>query len=305
MKKIFKSTLLLLCSIGLFTACADDRDSNPTIQQPTKFVLNTPALAEQFIQLSPENKVNLTWSQPDYGYNALATYQIQVGLVNADGNVKWNEDNGAPVYLETTFTQCNVNVSGAEIAEAICKLDGFADKDAYIDMGFRKIAIRVHASILSSLGKDVPGTAIESNAITFNNMAAYCNIKSLAYLYIVGSCNGWPTPLPTSAETLADWRIYETEIGSKVFKGSVEMPEGELTFRFYSELTGWGSDDNPGGSIGWLAKDEAADFELSNGVYEGNCMPGKGGWRFANFPGGKMNITVDRIQNKVKFELAN
>ena len=117
--------------------------------------------------------------------------------------------------------------------------------------------------------------------------------------------NGWPTPLPTSAETLADWRIYETEIGSKVFKGSVEMPEGELTFRFYSELTGWGSDDNPGGSIGWQAKDEAADFELSNGVYEGNCMPGKGGWRFANFPGGKMNITVDRIQNKVKFELAN
>ena len=90
--------------------------------------------------------------------------------------------------------------------------------DAY-RAGFRKVAFRVHASILSSLGKDVPGTIIESNTIMFENMAAYCNIKSLAYLYIVGSCNSWPTPLPTSAEVLADWRIYETEIGSKVFKG--------------------------------------------------------------------------------------
>jgi cobyric acid synthase len=107
--------------MGLFTACQDDRDSNPTIQQPTTFVLNTPAVADQYIQLSADNKVNLTWSQPNYGYNALATYQIQVGLVNDDGSIKWSEEDGAAKYLETTFTQCNVNVSGAEIAETIVR----------------------------------------------------------------------------------------------------------------------------------------------------------------------------------------
>ncbi len=305
MKKIFKSTLLLLCSIALFTACQDDRDSNPTIQQPSAFTLNTPALADQYIQLSADNKVNLTWSQPNYGYNALATYQVQVGLVNADGSIKWNEEEGAAKYLETTFTQCNVNLSGAEIAEAICELDGFKDKDEYKDMGFRKIAFRVHASILSSTGSDVAGTAIESNAITFNNMAAYCNIKSLGYLYIIGSCNGWPEPAAKNAETLASWRIYETEIGSKVYVGTVEMPDGDLTFRFYSELTGWGSDDNPMGSIGWQAKDESAVFEFTDGVFEGTCVAGKGAWQFLGFTASKMEITVDRIQNKVKFELVN
>ena len=31
MKNIFKSSLLLLCSVCLFAACADDNDSNPTL----------------------------------------------------------------------------------------------------------------------------------------------------------------------------------------------------------------------------------------------------------------------------------
>ena len=31
MKNIFKSSLLLLSSICLFAACADDNDSNPTL----------------------------------------------------------------------------------------------------------------------------------------------------------------------------------------------------------------------------------------------------------------------------------
>ena len=45
MKKIIKSSLLLLGALVMFTACSDDRDSNPTLVQPDSFVLNAPAFA--------------------------------------------------------------------------------------------------------------------------------------------------------------------------------------------------------------------------------------------------------------------
>ena len=80
------------------TSCQDDRDSNPTIGQPTQFVVNTSPVAGQYIQLSPDNKVNLTWSQPNYGYNAMATYQIQVGINNGS-DITWSTKDGADKYV--------------------------------------------------------------------------------------------------------------------------------------------------------------------------------------------------------------
>ena len=132
------------------TSCQDDRDSNPTIGKPTQFVVNTSPVAGQYIQLSPDNKVNLTWSQPNYGYNAMATYQIQVGINNGS-DITWSTKDGADKYLETTYTMCNADISGEEIAEAICEIDGFADEDHYVDMGFREIAFRVKSSIQEPL----------------------------------------------------------------------------------------------------------------------------------------------------------
>ena len=73
MKKIISFAMMLLVSVTALTSCSDDRDSNPDIQKPTVFTLNTPAMSEQYIQLTAQNKVNLTWSQPNYGYNAFAT----------------------------------------------------------------------------------------------------------------------------------------------------------------------------------------------------------------------------------------
>ena len=35
---------LLLAGLAMFTACTDDRDSNPTVQQPSTFELNMLAL---------------------------------------------------------------------------------------------------------------------------------------------------------------------------------------------------------------------------------------------------------------------
>ena len=143
-----------------------------------------------------------------------------------------------------------------------------------------------------------------SNTVTFKHMAAYCNVPTKGTLYVIGSCCGWPEPSGSNKQTLIDggWFITETEIGSNIFTGVVEMPEGDLTFRFYSKLTGWGSDDAPEGSIGQQAKDEAKEYTLP---HSGPCMPGKGSWSFPGFPGGKLDITVDMNNGTVKFELLN
>jgi hypothetical protein len=297
--KYFKSSLLFAVCALLFTACDSDRDDNPTLgpnHTASAFVLNTSAVADQYIQLAPENSVNLTWSQPDYGVNTVVNYKIQVGLVES-GNVRWSDG-----YLETGFNSCDVNVSGDEIAKAICKLDGFKTEDDYVDKGFREVAMRVAADIKTTSSQVVEGTEILSNMVTFKHMAAYCNVPTKGTLYIVGSCCGWPEPSGSNKQTLLDggWYVTETEIGSNIFKGVVEMPAGDLTFRFYSKLTGWGSDDNPEGSIGQQAKDEAKEFTLP---HTGTCMPGKGSWSFPGFPGGKLDITVDMNNKSVSFVL--
>ena len=280
------------------TSCSDDRDSNPTIGTPTQFVVNASPVAGQYIQLSADNKVNLTWSQPNYGYNALATYQIQVGVSNG-GNITWSQKDGADKYLETTYTMCTADISGEEIAEAICEIDGVEDEDHYVDLGFREIAFRVKSSILDSKGIDVPGTAILSNVVTFDHMAAYCAIKSLGVVYVIGACSGWTEPKAANAEALADWRIFETEIGSKIYKGTFNMPEGDLQFRIYTALTGW----DGGNSLGHQEADESTDVDFSSGSYTDNYVyPGKGSWNLTPFAGGNLEITLDMNQGNIKFE---
>ena len=293
--KYFKSSVLLAAIAMLFTACDSDRDDNPILgptHTATEFVVNTSAVADQYIQLTPDNTVNLTWTQPNYGVNTVVHYKVQVGLVE-NGTEKWGE------YLETGFTTCNVNLSGEEIAKVLCKLDGFATEDDYVDMGFREVAMRVTADIMTTSSKEVEGTEITSNTVIFKHMSAYCNIPSKGCLYVIGNCSGWKEPVKGNAGDLEDWKIMETEIGSKIYHGVVTIPEGDLTFRFYTKLTGWDGGD----SYGFQVPDEATDVELTNGVYTGNGMTGKGSWAFANFPGGQFDITVDLNKNTVRFEL--
>jgi hypothetical protein len=196
-----------------------------------------------------------------------------------------------------------VNLSGEDIAKILCKLDGFKTEDDYIDMGFREVIMRVTANIQTTTSQEIDGTSITSNTVSFKHMAAYCNIPSKGTLYVIGSCCGWPEPSSGNKQTLIDggWYIMETEIGSKVYNGIVEMPEGDLTFRFYAKLTGWDGGD----SYGFQVDDVATEITLTNNVYSGKGMTGKGSWTINGFPGGKMELTVDMNKNTVKFELLN
>ena len=304
--RYFNLGVLTALVATLFMACDSDRDDNPVVgpnNAPTTFVLNKPAMSEHYIQLSKDNAVNLTWSQPNFGFPVVTTYQVQVG-VGQGGSVKWNEDNGQPKYLETTYTACNVNVSGEEIAKAICQIDGFATEDDYVDQGFRPISMRVRACIKTTTGTEIEGTSIVSEPITFSRMAAYCMIPSKTCIWVIGNCSGWQEPKAGNAEVLADWRIWETEIGSKIYNGVVEMPDystDALQFRFYTKLTGW----DGGNSYGTQVDDSPIDCEFKDGEFKGDALTGKGSWRFAAFAGGKLDITVDMNTNKVTFKIVH
>ena len=86
MKKIVLSVLLLLGGLCTFTACEDDNDSNPTLVEPTTFILNTPAYANEVIDLAHSESLRLSWSQPDYGFPVVANYYLQLS-VNGNFNV--------------------------------------------------------------------------------------------------------------------------------------------------------------------------------------------------------------------------
>jgi len=308
MKKIFNSLLLaMVAALPMLVSCSDDNDSNPTVTQPTEFTINASPFAEHYIQLADGNHVNLTWSQPNYGFNALATYRIQVGLVK-DGNVVWNTlADGSPKYLGTTYTTCKASISGDEIAESICDLDGFKDADSYVDMGFREVAMRVYSSLVNANNEEIPNTGIVSgNYVTFKHMAAYNAVKSPAYIYLVGNPTGWTTPNAGNLDTYIPWRLYEKpdEIGSDVYYGTFEIPAIDpLQFRFYRELLGWDLT-----SMGPQEADAGVDCTFNKGSYEGSIMWDKekyykGSWNFGAFAGGTITMKVDLKKKTVNFTI--
>jgi hypothetical protein len=293
----------------LLASCDADRDSNPIIHTdnaPTSFILNNPVQSAQYVDLE-KNSIYLTWSQPDFGYNAIATYKVQVGLVQADGNIKWNEKDGSPEYVISTYNTCQAEISGKNIAMEINQIDGLDDIANYVDNGYREIAIRIHASINITSTEEVKGTSIFSNAVTFKNMRSYAVIKLPATMYLIGSPNGWKDPESKNEEFLQDWSLTETEIGNNIFHGVLDIEAGNIMFRFYSALTGWDAGDSWGSPADDDASEEVKFDE--DGVFpneefnDGSIKQGKGNWLFNGFQGGKIDMTIDLNANTVKFVL--
>lgn len=116
---------MLLSMALVFTACEDDRDSNPTLVQPTSFTLNNPV--NTLVDLNESVGIPFAWSQPDYGgWPAAVEYQLEVSPTNT-----WNistdqaaaDESGMTVadyaILPSIFTSCTGNMSAVELARAL------------------------------------------------------------------------------------------------------------------------------------------------------------------------------------------
>ncbi|MCD8297581.1 MAG: SusE domain-containing protein [Prevotella sp.] len=218
MKNIFKSLLLpalALVAIPLMTSCENDDDSNPTIQYPTSFVLNTPAYATSNIyDLSKTETVTLTCSQPDYGYPAITIYEVQVAI-----------DQSFATYttLETSYTTAKMDLDGVELNNTIVNLyqqaNGGADPSGVIF----PIYIRLQAHVS---GTD--NTYCYSNTISLSKVAVSYVATVPSTVYVAGSSIHGGTSAKTFAPTYGfDGQFYAMAYltsGSTFFWGDSAEP---------------------------------------------------------------------------------
>lgn len=190
MNKIFKSALLLVGAALMFTSCSDDRDSNPVLQQPESFVLNTPAYAAQAIDLARSQTVNFTWSQPDYGgFPVACEYTVEVSATN-----QWTTPYSAEVAddsgetqcdyytFENVFSTCEAKISAQDMAKALVVICNYVDGEVPAE---QEVYARVKANTAGA-------QEVVSNVVKLLVNPYYIELKPAdpVLWYMVGNCIG-------------------------------------------------------------------------------------------------------------------
>ena len=215
MKKILKSALLLMMGMVMFAACSDDRDDNPTITTPTEFVLNTPAIAGNNIDLAHSSTLQLTCSQPNYGFPAATKYNVQVSL---------KEDMSDCATIEQNFYSAKADVDASLLATALTNLEveaGKTEADFPMDI---PVYVRMRAVMTTETGDEIEGTDILSNVVTLSNVHLLYSLAPVTvpdHLYVVGNFCTWDWGnslefIPVYGETGMYWRmVWIDESGVK------------------------------------------------------------------------------------------
>lgn len=228
MKKIsyILSTLALAFA---FVGCSETEDDNPVLNaQPEaggyQDFLNIPEYANQYLTLTKDTEggyLNMTCSQPDYGFAAAATYSVEVsftpfeipsqgeenkGEMTRDDEVPDQDTNqpedggedeeGLPtsVVLSTTYHDCAaIDVPNSELAGAIVAMLG-VDSPDQVPTPYAPLYVRLIAQIYNGSNL-VPNTTVYSNPITLKGVSlAYVpavepNVPS--GIYLRGGMNNW------------------------------------------------------------------------------------------------------------------
>lgn len=294
----------MLGMAACLSSCETDRD--PVFHSTTSetFQLNTPALADQYLELSADGTFEITCkSQPDYGMPiAPITYGVEVSITG-DFNDAVKGDDGT-VVTPATYREIKANtstsvmtISSKKLTQAICALKGYTEDEdeATADLSVMKVYFR---------GVCYPGTpdeefntanrVVSSNIVTLNQVKPYFSLAKPGFIYLIGQpavgspVGDWFPPMADNADLYENWKLYEKDdqIESKIYYGVFDIPAECAMFRFYTALTGWDAD-----SYGSQADDspvvcnwEDKDFGL---------VKGKGAYNFSSWPGGTMYVRLN------------
>lgn len=266
MKKILSMAAIALTSAVMFTACEDDRDSNPTLTQPTSFVLNKPAVGEGVVDLALSKTIGLTWSQPT-GYTDLeapvvATYSIQIskdGKFETAYDAEADDNSGADyIVLDETTTSCTYALSASDVATALQKINLW-EEDAV--PAIADLYLRVKSVVRDASANEY--FPIVSNPVSMKVAPYYVELKDATPImwYLVGNMFGgnWGSSVGVDAFPMFLTPGYEYD--KKTGTGIVQYLNYFLTDTYKdngeSDLAGW--------------KIQPADFNWDKG------MTGNGG----------------------------
>ncbi len=176
MKRIFNILLVVAC-LPFFWACETERD-NPVALTPDSFVLNTPKYVSGVYDLKNTESIQLTTSQPDYGFTAATTYRVQVATDNTFTNF---------VTLPTFFNSAKMDVSAAEIAVALVGLLGIEDETNFPTDPF-PVFVRLSAELSDGSHK------VLSNIVELPRVKSYFALDPMVMpedMYLIGNVTNW------------------------------------------------------------------------------------------------------------------
>lgn len=231
---------MLLGAASFFTACSDDRDSNPTLIQPTEFSVNTPAYINETVKLEGTKMLALTWSQPKYTVEHApinVTYEIQVsptGNYNVSLEEAEADESGQTVadyaILDETFQTCKAEIPSESVEKALQKINKWNEENIPTEATAH---IRVNAFIAEGTKKLYP--VVSKNVIALNVNPYYIELKDAEPImwYLVGNnildgawsnapgVSSFPMMLDASAS-------YDKKTGA-----------GDITYLNYFTTEGW------------------------------------------------------------------
>ena len=257
MKNILKSTMLLMMGMGLFVACATDNDSNPTIQPPTQFTVNTPVFANTLVDLANSKSIELTWSQPNYGFPLIANYDVEVAT---------SQDMANAQKIETVSGDPKAAVDAGILASTLTNMlleEGKTEADFPMEI---PVYFRVKAYVQTTASDVVENTTILSNVVALNKVRMVFSLPPVStpdHLYLVGNFCGW------------DWskslKMVQCYDGANVFWHMVYIDDSGLKFNIEQA---W-----DGGEVGFAGM-HSVGGELADEIIEsgGNIASSNPGW---------------------------
>lgn len=298
-----------LVALGLgFSAC-DQLHNDLRLEVPTNYVLETPEGTDKLIVFGTEDSnVNNEWGVVTfnpYNVSTQVDFQVQVAknssdfetwdnllsqsLGNGDAETDFKDANGLPYaqFVSGIYTSPSFTVPGADLCDAINAVYGFETEEE-ASAAPVEVAYRVYAWV-----PGVEYSFIFSNIVTLNQVQSYLPIRGARKVYVIGKPQGWDI----NSDAMF---VSETDPGSNIYTGSINVAADEFIFRFYTVLGDWESN-----SLGSQEEDNPIDIdtEVTDDVYFGDVVNGKGSWQYPGWEGGSVDIELNLNDNTVKFTL--